>query len=532
MIGSRRDTMAVVPDPDDASAVFLPVDSLLWTERALLQRLLYQLVAQDLVISAGRLSCCATPTSRSAASSRSSGSTKSAGRRRPRCWPPPTDCARRAPAAHRPRAPATWRPSWATTCVCCANCRTPLIARRTATSRCCGRCAVRRPGGFEARNRNDRGSPRKRPPSPTRWHPRRRARGLVTDRCAPRAPISTAFRGHRLVDTDLVDPPSRRSPSAVFGARIGAGVQLTLCSVPSAWTRRSTRTRGVAALVARVPQLGRSFHARCARAVTLRVLGRGTTRSVAQSAAPQRRFGQARPPGQGASCGADPLAPRCGPHDRTRLVRRASRPGCGFGRSWSGRRGRVSRPRRRSRDPRYGAPRRRTGSQVAARAHCGGGRRAAAAPRRAGDLETSRPPARLGGLSAQTRRHPVLRRPHPSPRRPWCPLASRGVEPVAGGAGKFPCVRWAAPARDPVPAWAGHGGGKVEGISVRLSLQRRSAPHRKTTTDLHMNITVDQRGINPCEAMRENSVPFAQFGPFPGRCVGRRSGPGSIPARA
>lgn len=47
--------MAVVPDPDDASAVFNPVDSLLWTERALLQRLRYQLVAQDLVISAGRL---------------------------------------------------------------------------------------------------------------------------------------------------------------------------------------------------------------------------------------------------------------------------------------------------------------------------------------------------------------------------------------------------------------------------------------------------------------------------------------------
>lgn len=48
--------MAVVPDPDDAAAAFLPVDSLLWDERALLQRLLYQLVAQDLVISAGRVS--------------------------------------------------------------------------------------------------------------------------------------------------------------------------------------------------------------------------------------------------------------------------------------------------------------------------------------------------------------------------------------------------------------------------------------------------------------------------------------------
>jgi hypothetical protein len=55
MIGSRRDTMAVVPDPDDAAVAFLPVDSLLWTERALLQRLIYQLVAQELVISAGRV---------------------------------------------------------------------------------------------------------------------------------------------------------------------------------------------------------------------------------------------------------------------------------------------------------------------------------------------------------------------------------------------------------------------------------------------------------------------------------------------
>jgi hypothetical protein len=47
--------MTVVPDPDDATAAFLPVDSLLWTERALLQRLRYQLVAQELVITAGRV---------------------------------------------------------------------------------------------------------------------------------------------------------------------------------------------------------------------------------------------------------------------------------------------------------------------------------------------------------------------------------------------------------------------------------------------------------------------------------------------
>ncbi|WP_375480203.1 flagellar export chaperone FlgN [uncultured Jatrophihabitans sp.] len=54
MIRSFRDTIAVVPDPDDAATAFAPVDSLLWSERSLLQRLLYQLSAQELVISAGR----------------------------------------------------------------------------------------------------------------------------------------------------------------------------------------------------------------------------------------------------------------------------------------------------------------------------------------------------------------------------------------------------------------------------------------------------------------------------------------------
>ena len=37
------------------STALAPVDSLLWRERALLQRLLYQLSAQELVISAGRV---------------------------------------------------------------------------------------------------------------------------------------------------------------------------------------------------------------------------------------------------------------------------------------------------------------------------------------------------------------------------------------------------------------------------------------------------------------------------------------------
>lgn len=55
MTRSIRDTIAVVPDPDDAAAAFASVDSLLRSERSLLQRLLYQLSAQELVIRAGRI---------------------------------------------------------------------------------------------------------------------------------------------------------------------------------------------------------------------------------------------------------------------------------------------------------------------------------------------------------------------------------------------------------------------------------------------------------------------------------------------
>ena len=52
---SRRESIAVVPDADSVTTTLAPVDSLLWEERVLLQRLLYQLTAQELVIAAGRV---------------------------------------------------------------------------------------------------------------------------------------------------------------------------------------------------------------------------------------------------------------------------------------------------------------------------------------------------------------------------------------------------------------------------------------------------------------------------------------------
>lgn len=52
---TRRESIAVVPDADAVTTTLAPVDSLLWDERALLQRLLYQLSAQQLVIAAGHV---------------------------------------------------------------------------------------------------------------------------------------------------------------------------------------------------------------------------------------------------------------------------------------------------------------------------------------------------------------------------------------------------------------------------------------------------------------------------------------------
>ncbi len=52
---TRRESIAAVPDADAATTALAPVDSLLWSERSLLQRLLYQLSAQELIITAGRV---------------------------------------------------------------------------------------------------------------------------------------------------------------------------------------------------------------------------------------------------------------------------------------------------------------------------------------------------------------------------------------------------------------------------------------------------------------------------------------------
>ena len=49
----HREAMSVVPDPDDAAAAFGELETLLWRERGMLERMLYRLVAQSAVVSAG-----------------------------------------------------------------------------------------------------------------------------------------------------------------------------------------------------------------------------------------------------------------------------------------------------------------------------------------------------------------------------------------------------------------------------------------------------------------------------------------------